>query len=580
MQIIEAKLFDLKIDPANVRHTDLEPDESILASIRAKGVLQPLTVRKNDSGGFFVTDGGKRLAALHILARDGEFDKATPIKCSLRDADRAAAIDTSLTLNFIREDMHPVDIYEAFADLKECGKQTEDIAKEYGLPIPEVRQYLALGQLSPKVREAWKEGAFSSRGDFDDDEPEAIAQLFTLAGDHAQQDAMLEKLKKQKRLTVKWQVRDAIVGNSNEGGQLVAFIGVDAYRAAGGNLREDLFGSDHVIEDLPIARRLADEKIKAECERMIGLGWSWAEPHSTLPKGCEHSWQRAYESVEQFAKTKRKDWGLALYVGRDGELDEYILQKPEQKKAADKAAKTKAAKKTAANGEAAAEDAEPKISQALNYKLSEVLTKSASQAIILEPELAFCMGLAALLCDQGADYSDVKLQVRGYGHVDDEEKEWEFDKALAHAQKLAPKQRATMFAMFVGRAFQFCRHNGGPMEPDHGDARTVCEAIDPKAMNKALRDNFDAVDYFKSASAKIGGVAYAEIHGSKTSPPARKSELVEQVSIAARETGWLPPELRTKHYDGPGSKGWGGAKVQKPAAAAKPAKKAAKKAKR
>jgi hypothetical protein len=36
MQIVEAKLMDLKIDPANVRQTDKAPDEGLLASIRAK----------------------------------------------------------------------------------------------------------------------------------------------------------------------------------------------------------------------------------------------------------------------------------------------------------------------------------------------------------------------------------------------------------------------------------------------------------------------------------------------------------------------------------------------------------------
>jgi len=82
MQIIEAKLSDLKIDPANVRQTDKAPDEGLLASIRAKGLIVPLAVRKNGEG-YYVTDGGKRLAALHVLARDGEFDKAKPIVCVL-----------------------------------------------------------------------------------------------------------------------------------------------------------------------------------------------------------------------------------------------------------------------------------------------------------------------------------------------------------------------------------------------------------------------------------------------------------------------------------------------------------------
>jgi hypothetical protein len=125
MQIIEAKLSGLKIDPANVRQTDKAPDEGLLASIRAKGMLSPLTVRKNGGAGYYVTDGDKRLAALHILARDGDFDKTKPIQCALSDDDAAAAADTSLTLNFIREDMHPVDVSEAFAQLEKAAVSGE-----------------------------------------------------------------------------------------------------------------------------------------------------------------------------------------------------------------------------------------------------------------------------------------------------------------------------------------------------------------------------------------------------------------------------------------------------------------------
>ncbi|MCC8949303.1 ParB/RepB/Spo0J family partition protein [Bradyrhizobium sp. Arg62] len=578
MQIIEARLMQLKIDPANVRHTDLAPEESLVASIRAKGVLVPLTVRKNGGDGFYVTDGGKRLAALHVLAQDNEFDKATPIKCVLQEIDAAAAADISLTTNFVREDMHPVDTYEAFATLKANGKSTEDIAKDYGLPIPEVRQYLALGQLSPKVREAWKEGAFSNRGDFDDDEPEEIAQLFTLAGDHDQQDAILEKLKKQKRLTIKWQVRDAIVGNSNKGGQLVAFIGVDAYKAAGGNLREDLFGSDHIVEDLPIARRLVEEKLKAECERMVGLGWSWAEPLSALPKGCEHSWQRAYESAEQFAKTKRKEWGLALYVGRDGELDEYILQKPEQKKAADKAAKTKAAKKAAASGEAPQKD-DGRISSALVHRLSVSLTKAASSAVALDTDLSYRMLLAALLSCSGTGISSVRISNRGLGEQDIDE-DWDFEQAYAQVLKMQPRQRSDALAHCLGNAFDFQSYNLAPLDEDNDtDARFVCELIDAKAMRAALLKEFDAAGYFGAVSKSLCVKAIRECrpennYTERDFASHKKADLVNMACDDAHDTGWLPPELRTKHYDGPGSKGWKPS-AAKPAAKKAPAKKKA-----
>lgn len=585
MQIIEAKLNDLKVDPANVRKTDLVPEESLLASIRAKGVLVPLTVRPNGEG-YYVTDGQKRLGAMHILQRDGDFDKEKPIQCVLQEVDAAAAADISLTTNFVREDMHPVDIYEAFAALKAGGKSAEDIGKEYGLPLPEVRQYLALGQLSPKVREAWKEGHFSPRNsNFEDDEAGEIAQLFTIAGDHSQQEAMLEKLKKSKRLSSLWQVKDAIVGNSNEGPQLIAFVGAEAYKAAGGKMREDLFGSNHIVEDLPIARKLADEKLKAECERLVGLGWSWAEPLSALPKGCQHSWQRAYESVEQFAKTKRKDWGLAVYVDSNGKLEEYIMQKPEQKKAADKAARTKAAKKAGDGGEAAEKD-DTKLSATLNVQLTTSLTEAAAQAIVGEPDLAFSVALASLMTGAMSDGGYVRITGRGLlQRRHDDEEEWEFPKALAHVLKLTPKQRAAAFAMYVGRAFDFTNAGGSPLvdrEYDDGeDVREICALMAPAAMKRALLTQFNAESYFNGVSKAMGVRAILECrpekrYAEKDFASNKKADIVSMACDAAHDTSWLPPELRTKHYDGPGSKGWKAAKAPAPAKAA-PKKAAVKK---
>jgi hypothetical protein len=55
----------------------------------------------------------------------------------------------------------------------------------------------------------------------------------------------------------------------------------------------------------------------------------------------------------------------------------------------------------------------------------------------------------------------------------------------------------------------------------------------------------------------------------------KKAEIATVAAGQARLTSWLPPELRTKGYDGPGSKGWKPADGKKPAAKAKPAKKKA-----
>nr|WP_234896782.1 ParB/Srx family N-terminal domain-containing protein [Sinorhizobium meliloti] len=76
------------------------------ANIRANGsrLLQNLVVRKGDKKGrYFVVAGGRRLAALNLLAEAGEIAKDYPVECREREGEIATEI--SLAENVTREDM-------------------------------------------------------------------------------------------------------------------------------------------------------------------------------------------------------------------------------------------------------------------------------------------------------------------------------------------------------------------------------------------------------------------------------------------------------------------------------------------
>ena len=150
-------LNKLDRDPLNVRKTHTaEGIKELAATIRADGyrLLQNLIVRKSEKKGrYLVTAGGRRRAALLLLAEAGEIAQDFPVECKLREAEDATAI--SLTEN-LHEAMHPADQYEAFKALADQGKSVSDIAARFGTTEIIVNRRLALAKVSPVLMVAYR----------------------------------------------------------------------------------------------------------------------------------------------------------------------------------------------------------------------------------------------------------------------------------------------------------------------------------------------------------------------------------------------------------------------------------------
>jgi ParB family chromosome partitioning protein len=253
LQQIEVPLSKLKPDPANVRKTDVEPSKQFVASIREEGILEALTVRPNEEG-YLVTNGGKRLAALNILLEEKAIAADYPVPCVLREGDDKTARNISLAVNYMREDVHPVDEFEAFADLVKDGMSPDDIGKKYGLKKTEVDQVLALGNLAPEIRRAWREDKIE----------EDAARAFTLEPDQKRQSELFKSIGKKQGLH-RWTIRSAILGQDQKRDGMIAFVGLDAYKKAGGATTRDLFveGKDDadLVTDLQLLKKLYDGKL-------------------------------------------------------------------------------------------------------------------------------------------------------------------------------------------------------------------------------------------------------------------------------------------------------------------------------
>jgi ParB family chromosome partitioning protein len=150
----------------------------------------------------------------------------------------------------------------------------EEIGRHYGMSDREVEQALALGHLSPKIRDAWRAGDIKAQA----------AKAFTLAADHAAQDKLLDDLRDDAQTGRGPDLSDVDAGDVKEmlkigednSGALVEFVGIEAYVKRGGKVTRDLFGTDHQVSDPKLAKTMAAEKLKAECENLVKAGWSFA----------------------------------------------------------------------------------------------------------------------------------------------------------------------------------------------------------------------------------------------------------------------------------------------------------------
>lgn len=266
-------LNKLDADPKNVRKT-YAPDsvESLAASIGSIGILQNLVVRPGKKGRFFVSAGGRRLAALKLLQERGAIPVDHPVNCQMRDED--SAVEVSLAENVMREAMHPLDEFEAFKALSDQGKTPDQIASRFGVTENLVKRRLALAKTAPELRELFRSGEIE------------LSQLaaFTVVDDHARQLDVWNSLGQWSRHSATIR-RMLLAEQTTTDTPRFAVVGEAAYLEAGGVLRKDLFdeSGSGVIESPDILEALFNKEVDAAKAKLLAEGWAWVEFFETLP---------------------------------------------------------------------------------------------------------------------------------------------------------------------------------------------------------------------------------------------------------------------------------------------------------
>lgn len=557
--------------PINVRKVGRDDDlASLAASLNAHGLGQALNVREID-GGFYVADGNRRLAALRLNAEKGLVAADAEIRCELLDN---ADDELSLALNIERVPMHEADAFEKFAELRAGGLSEADIASRFGIEERRVKRILSLGRLHPEILEAWRNddlGRCASE----------TVRAFTLAPSQKAQKEVFDQLSKKGQLAPHW-VRSAFGAGHQDASRLLTFVGRDAYVQAGGKVVEDLFGTNHAISDPDLVKDLTDQRLERELQALIDDGWAWAELVDDLPTSWNWNWEKIRKDIDK--PTAAEAVEIKKITKLIGNADEFAYN-DEQKAAArreheiedarkarsftaeDKArsgvalsvdyegrliatrgvVKPTPKKETAAKGES---PAGPTISNAVMHRLSVQLTKAVGDAIAANPKTA----LAAVIAG---------LSVSGYGYpiclkaegLLRESRQVEPFQALFNAL-LTKSTDELLVALAHEARFMVDLQAHSAVATPLGSAHRAClvEALEPDALQEALRQHFDAGDYFKAVPARLSVAAIGEALNEDEARKAaklKKGELVEFAVANVPPTGWLPPELRTSTYAGP-----------------------------
>ncbi len=125
--------------------------EELANSVKTKGVLQPILVRKLGDGGYELIAGERRWRAAKLAG-------LKRIPAIVRPATDAEAMEMALIENLQRKDLNPVEAARAYQRLmKEFGLTQEAVARALGKERSAIATTVRLLALQPEVQ-AWVEG--------------------------------------------------------------------------------------------------------------------------------------------------------------------------------------------------------------------------------------------------------------------------------------------------------------------------------------------------------------------------------------------------------------------------------------
>ena len=273
-ELLSIQVANLVPSRFNVRRHSAGQVEELAALIDSQGLLHNLVVTEQVVGRgkarnvkFAVAAGERRRRALLLLQQRGRLPKAHEVLCELVPTERA--LEVSVAENSGRESLHPADEFEAFKAMIDDGKGVEDVAARFGVSVLTVQRRLKLSAVSPKLLALYRQEGIN------------LDQLMALAlsDDHAVQERAWFDAQPWDRAPAALR-RKLTAGDVEAAGSALArFVGIEAYEAAGGVVRRDLFDDEQsrFLSDPALLQRLAIEKLETLAGAVREEGWAWVE---------------------------------------------------------------------------------------------------------------------------------------------------------------------------------------------------------------------------------------------------------------------------------------------------------------
>ncbi|EAP5542945.1 ParB/RepB/Spo0J family partition protein [Salmonella enterica] len=327
---VSVPLASLIKSPLNVRTVpySAESVSELAESIKGVGLLQNLVVHALPGDRHGVAAGGRRLAALNMLAERGILPADWPVRVKVIPQELATA--ASMTENGQRRDMHPAEQIAGFRAMAQEGKTPAQIGDLLGYSPRHVQRMLKLADLAPVILDALAEDRITTEH----------CQALALENDTARQVQVFEaacqsgwggkpEVQTIRRLVTESEV--AVVGNTK-----FRFVGADAFSPD--ELRTDLFSDDEggYVDCVALDAALL-EKLQAVAEHLREAeGWEWCAGRMEPVGFCRED-AGTYRSLPEpeavltEAEEERLNELMARYDALENQCEESDLLEAEMK---------------------------------------------------------------------------------------------------------------------------------------------------------------------------------------------------------------------------------------------------------